>query len=142
MHSPQAGINTLLWVVFFFGVLLILSTVMQVETLIILSLAFLFISFLYSSVGHAGAAGYLVVMVLCLLHWDQGTLRELKSKILLAILCFYSLASLTNFIEAVANRELKISVILNIFCRCVECFTFCHNGLTIGVKDILEQNIG
>jgi len=37
---------------------------MQVETLLILSLSFLLISFLYSSVGHAGASGYLAVMAL------------------------------------------------------------------------------
>lgn len=37
---------------------------MDVETLIVLSLSFLFISFLYSSVGHAGASGYLAVMAL------------------------------------------------------------------------------
>ncbi len=37
---------------------------MELETLVILSLAFLVISFLYSAVGHAGASGYLAIMAL------------------------------------------------------------------------------
>lgn len=37
---------------------------MELQTLIVLSIAFLLIAILYSSVGHAGASGYLAVMAL------------------------------------------------------------------------------
>jgi uncharacterized protein len=62
---------------------------MQIETILILSFAFLLISFLYSSVGHAGASGYLAVMALMSLPVESIKPVSLVLNIVVSIIATY-----------------------------------------------------
>lgn len=70
---------------------------MEVETLIILSLAFLFISFLYSSVGHAGASGYLAVMALMSFPVESIKPVSLVLNIVVSLIATYKFLKSGNF---------------------------------------------
>lgn len=70
---------------------------MQIETLIILSLAFLFISFLYSSVGHAGASGYLAVMALMSFPVESIKPVSLVLNIVVSLIASYKFLKSGNF---------------------------------------------
>ena len=67
---------------------------MELQTIILLSFAFLFISFLYSSVGHAGASGYLAVMALTSIPIDAIKPVSLVLNIVVSIIASY------NFLKA------------------------------------------
>ncbi len=67
---------------------------MDLQTIILLCLSFLLISFLYSSVGHAGASGYLAVMALTSIPIDAIKPVSLVLNILVSFIASY------NFLKA------------------------------------------
>jgi hypothetical protein len=67
---------------------------MELHTIIVLSIAFLFISFLYSSVGHAGASGYLAVMALTSMPIESIKPVSLVLNIVVSVIASY------NFLKA------------------------------------------
>jgi len=67
---------------------------MELQTIILLAFAFLFISFLYSSVGHAGASGYLAIMALTSIPIDAIKPVSLVLNIVVSIIASY------NFLRA------------------------------------------
>lgn len=67
---------------------------MEFQTIILLSIAFLLISFLYSSVGHAGASGYLAVMALTSIPIEAIKPVSLVLNIVVSIIASY------NFLRA------------------------------------------
>jgi len=66
---------------------------MEPESLVIVSLAFFIIAFLYSSVGHAGASGYLAIMALLSFPIDSIKPISLVLNIVVASIAAYKFLS-------------------------------------------------
>lgn len=67
---------------------------MELQTIILFSISFLVISFLYSSVGHAGASGYLAIMALTSIPIEAIKPVSLVLNIVVSLIASY------NFLKA------------------------------------------